>query len=117
MLASTGVDGVLTVRAEGFREANNQAWGAAYAVTWFLVDDPFDRRALNRVIGAGAAVDNLDAAHYGVETELWNAATQRSVWVGKTDTYDAGDLKEVVATYADVVVDELSAKSLTQPSL
>lgn len=117
ILASTGVDSVLTVRAEGFREAHNEAWGIAYAATWFLIDDYQTRRDVRRVVAAGAAIDNMDAARYGVETELWNAANYRSVWVGKTDTYDAGDLREVVSSYADVVVSELRAKALIRSNL
>ena len=112
ILKSSGADAVLTVRAEGFREANNDAWGAAYAATWFLVDDFQTRRDLRRAIAGGAAIDNMDAAHYGVEAEFWDAATYRSLWVGKTDTYDAGDLDEVVSVYADVVVAELQANGL-----
>ena len=117
ILASTGVDAVLTVSAEGLRQANDQAWDTAYAVAWHLIDDPFLRRDVRRVIGAGAAVDNLNAAHYGVEAELWSAANHRSIWVGKTDTYDAGELQEVVSTYADLVVEELSKNKLIRPSL
>ena len=66
---------------------------------------------------SGAVIDNMNAAQYGVETELWSAASHRSVWVGKTDTYDAGELKAVVFTYADVVVEELSTEGLIQRSL
>jgi hypothetical protein len=40
-----------------------------------------------------------------------------SVWVGKTDTYDAGDLKQLVASYADAVVDGLKDKGLIISSL
>jgi hypothetical protein len=65
---------------------------------------------VHRVIGAGAAVDNLNASHYGVEAELWSAANHRSIWVGKTDTYDPGDLQEVVSTYVDVGIDEPTNK-------
>jgi hypothetical protein len=117
ILASTGVDAVLTVSAEGLRQANDQAWDVAYAVTWHLIDDPFLRRDVRRVIGAGAAVDNLNAAHYGVEAELWSAANHRSIWVGKTDTYDAGELQELVSSYADVVIEELSNNKLIKSSL
>lgn len=112
LLSATEADAVLTVRAEGFREANNDAWAAAYAVTWFLVDDYQTRRDLRRVVATGAAIDNVDAAHYGVEAEFWDAATYRSIWVGKTDTYDAGDLDEVVTAYANIIVEELRTNRL-----
>ena len=39
VLVETGVDSVLTVRTTGLREANNEAWGAAYTAAWFLIDD------------------------------------------------------------------------------
>ncbi|MEP4149279.1 MAG: hypothetical protein ABJL54_18815 [Halioglobus sp.] len=117
ILTTTGADAVLTVSAKGFREANDEAWGTASSIAWYLIDDPFLRRDVRRVIGAGAAVDNLNAAHYGVEAELWNAANHWSVWVGRTDTYDAGELQEVLSTYADLVVDELSKNKLIKSSL
>ena len=76
----------------------------------------YNRRMSVRLSASGAG-DNLDASNYGVEAELWSAASHNSVWVGKTDTYDAGELHEVVSTYADVVVGELITNKLIKSSL
>ena len=109
VLNETAVDSVISVRAEGLREANNDFWGAAYAASWFLIDDYQTRRDVRRVVAGGAAVDNMDADSFGIEIEFWDASTYRSMWVGKTDTYDAGSIQQSVSALADVVVAELQS--------
>lgn len=112
VLEEAGVDSVLTVRAEGLREANNDVWAAAYTASWFLVDDFQDRRDVRRVVAGAAAVDNIDADTFGIEIEFWDAESYRSIWVGKTDTYDAGRIEQSVAALADVVLGELRSKGM-----
>ena len=58
-------------------------------------------------MAGGAAIDNIDADSFGIEIEFWDAATSRSMWVGKTDTYDPGSLQQSVSALADVVIAEL----------
>lgn len=112
VLRETGVDSVLTVHAEGIREANNATWDAAYSAAWFLVDDYQTSRDLRRVVAGGAAIDNIDADTFGIEIEFWDASTYRSIWVGKTDTYDAGSVQQSVSALADLVVNELQGKGM-----
>lgn len=112
VLQETNVDSVLTVRAEGMREANNELWTAAYSAAWFFIDDPEVRRDVRRAVAGAAAIDNADADSFGIEIEFWDATTYRSMWVGKTDTYDAGSVQQSVAALADVVVGELRSRGM-----
>ena len=112
VLKETGVDSVITVRAEGLREANNDLWAAAYAASWFFIDDSSVRRDVRRTVAGAAAIDNADADSFGIEIEFWDASTFRSMWVGKTDTYDAGSVQQSVNALADVVVAELQSKGM-----
>lgn len=111
-IGRTDTDAAITVRAEGFRESNASAWDAAYSAAFWLLDDWDDRRAARRAIAVGSAIDEEDAASYGVEVELWETAGLRAVWVARTDTYDTGDLNELVSRFADAVVGELRAAGL-----
>lgn len=109
------VDGILTVQRKEFRQANNAAWGAAYLATWFLTDNYQTRRDARRVIAAGQIIDNLDAANYAVEIEFWDAETFRSLWVGKTEIFDAGESNaEFIKPFADIVIGELKTRGMMQ---
>jgi len=112
ILSETNVDSVLTVRAEGLREANNEAWGVAYTAAWFLIDDYQTSRDVRRVVAGASAIDNIDADSFGIEVEFWDASTYRSAWVGKTNTYDAGSMQQSVSALADVVVGELQSAGM-----
>ena len=69
-------------------------------------------RAIVLVLDSFGVGATADADSFGIEIEFWDASTFRSMWVGKTDTYDAGSVQQSVNALADVVVAELQSKGM-----
>lgn len=112
ILAQSGADSLMTVQAVDVREANNDAWAVAYIAGALFADNYQESRGMRALVAAGALADNASAANYGIEIQFFDTKTDRMIWTGKTKTFDAGDLDDLVILLADVIVDDLSAKGV-----
>jgi len=115
IIAQSGVDSLLTVKAVGVRKANNDAWAAAYVAAALFADNYRDYRRMRGLVTVGAAADNVAAAHYGLEVQFFDVPTDQMIWTAKTKTFDAGDLDDLVIKLADVMIDDLTQKGVIAP--
>lgn len=112
VIEQSGADSIMTVKAVGFRQPNNDAWAAAYIVAALFAEDYSDYRRMRGAVSAGALADNVAAAHYGLEVQFFDVATDKMIWSAKTRTFDAEHLDDLVIKLADVLIDELIAEGI-----
>jgi len=115
IIAASGADSLLSVKAVGVREANNDAWGAAYIAAALFSDNYRDYRDMRRLITVGAVADNVSAASYGIEVQFFDVRSGQMIWTAKTRTFDAGSLDDMVVRLADLIIDDLVSKGVIEP--
>lgn len=115
IIARSEVDSLLTVKAVGVREANNDAWAVAYVAAALFADNYRDYRSMRGLVTAGAAADNVSAANYGIEVQFFDVPTDQMIWTAKTKAFDAGDLDDLVVKLADVMIEDLTRKGVIRP--
>lgn len=115
IIAASGADSLLSVKAVGVRQANNEAWSAAYLAAALFADNYSEYRDMRRLITVGTVADNVSAASYGIEVQFFDVRSGQMIWTAKTRTFDAGDLDDIVVRLADLIIDDLVANGVIEP--
>lgn len=115
IIEASRADSLLTVKAVGFRQPNNDAWAAGYVLSALFADNYRDYRQMRGLVTLGAAADNVAAAHYGLEVQFFDVEQDHMIWTAKTRIFDGGDLDDLVVQLADLMIDDLIAKGVIRP--
>jgi hypothetical protein len=100
------VDSALTVRLVPLVERTAEEWHAAW-------EQALDHDAtLRGLIEEALPESQAQASRYGVEVTLWNAASQRRVWAGRTEAHTKKELRKGAGGLVQSVMDALKLARL-----
>lgn len=115
IMASSRADSLLTVRAVGFGQPNNDVWSVAYAPAALFADGSRGFRQTRGRTMAGAVPGNTAAPYYGLEVQFFDVAADRMVWTARTPIFEGGDMDKLVVEYAELAIGDLTARGVIRP--